>query len=197
MVFPKCAACSTSFKQWKGLRDHLLSGACPAPDKLKQLTEADAQGSAPERQQLATIRAELLELPQHQLCSYASRPAMILLNQRCLVCNFWTPDRTKVKSHFRQAHPGDVMSPTSPDHKQSAAPSCRAQPLTQQTLPKLVCSRHALSTLPRTWVFTTQQLRRHFLLASWSCDRLPSSPAYALVCLAGTKSDCSRQYRFQ
>ena len=104
---PKCAACSTSFKQWKGLRDHLLSGACPAPDKLKQLTEADAQGSAPETQQLATIREELLELPQHQLCSYASRPAMILLNQRCLVCNFWTPDRTKVKSHFRQAHPGD------------------------------------------------------------------------------------------
>ena len=29
---PVCAACNKSFKQWKGLRDHLLSGACPAPD---------------------------------------------------------------------------------------------------------------------------------------------------------------------
>ena len=104
---PKCAACDTSFKQWKGLRDHLLSGACPAPDKLQSLTNADAQGTAPETRQLAVIRTELLALPRHQLCSYASRPPMTLLNHRCLVCNFWTPDRTKVKSHFRQAHPGD------------------------------------------------------------------------------------------
>ena len=50
---------------------------------------------------------ELLGLPQHQLSSQASQPAADLLNHRCLVCNFWTPDRTKVKSHFRQAHPGD------------------------------------------------------------------------------------------
>ena len=104
---PKCAACSTTFKQWKGLRDHLLSGACPAPDKLQRLTEADAQGTAPETKQLAELRAELLVLPRHQICSYASRPMMTLLNRGCLVCNFWTPDRTKVKSHFRQAHPGD------------------------------------------------------------------------------------------
>ena len=130
---PKCAACSTSFKQWKGLRDHLLSGACPAPDKLKQLTEADAQGSAPETQQLATIREELLELPQHQLCSYASRPAMILLNQRCLVCNFWTPDRTKVKSHFRQAHPGDWA---------------RLHPATVQALPGLLDPHYQRSDVP-------------------------------------------------
>ena len=85
---PKCAACNSSFKQRKGLRDHLLSGACPAPDKLQQLTEADAQGTAPETKQPADIRAELLALPQHQICSYASRPTMTLLNQRCLFATF-------------------------------------------------------------------------------------------------------------
>ena len=26
---------------------------------------------------------------------------------RCLVCNFWTPDRSKVRSHFRPAHARD------------------------------------------------------------------------------------------
>ena len=31
---PVCAACNKSFKQWKGLRDHLLSGACPAPGRF-------------------------------------------------------------------------------------------------------------------------------------------------------------------
>ena len=56
---PKCAACGYSFKQWKGLRDRLLSGACPQPDQLKQLTEDDAKSSAPETRQLARLRTEL------------------------------------------------------------------------------------------------------------------------------------------
>ena len=104
---PKCAACGYSFKQWKGLRDHLLSGACPNPDRLKQPSDEDACSSAPETIQLAGPRTEVLGLPQHQLGSQACKPAAALLNHRCLVCNFCTPDRTKVKSHFRQAHPGD------------------------------------------------------------------------------------------
>ncbi|OLP96513.1 hypothetical protein AK812_SmicGene21236 [Symbiodinium microadriaticum] len=37
---PVCAACGRSFKQWKGLRDHLLSGACPAPDALRSITSS-------------------------------------------------------------------------------------------------------------------------------------------------------------
>ena len=92
-----CAACGTSFKQWKGLRDHLLSGACPAPEKLQRLTEEDAQGTAPETKQLAEFRTELQMLPRHQLCSYASRPMMTILNHRCLVCNFWTRTRAEVR----------------------------------------------------------------------------------------------------
>ena len=31
---PVCAACNKEFKQWKGLRDHLLSAACPRPAEL-------------------------------------------------------------------------------------------------------------------------------------------------------------------
>ena len=34
---PQCAACMRHFSQWKGLKDHLLSGACPEPEKLRQL----------------------------------------------------------------------------------------------------------------------------------------------------------------
>ena len=37
---PVCAACNKSFKQWKGLRDHLLSGACSAPDALRTITSS-------------------------------------------------------------------------------------------------------------------------------------------------------------
>ncbi|CAE7416550.1 RXLR78, partial [Symbiodinium sp. KB8] len=37
---PVCAACNKSFKQWKGLHDHLLSGACSAPDALRIITSS-------------------------------------------------------------------------------------------------------------------------------------------------------------
>ena len=104
---PKCAACHYFFKQWKGLRDHLLSGACPKPEVLQQLTEADAQSTSPETEQLAALRTALLGLPRHQLGHRVGQTDAALLNHRCLVCNFWAPDRTKVKSHFRQAHPRD------------------------------------------------------------------------------------------
>ena len=41
---PICAACGKEFKQWKGLRDHLLSGACTRPDRLRALsTTPEAQ----------------------------------------------------------------------------------------------------------------------------------------------------------
>ena len=46
---PICAACGKEFKQWKGLRDHLLSGACSRPDQLRSLSttpEAQVQSTA-------------------------------------------------------------------------------------------------------------------------------------------------------
>ena len=39
---PTCAACEKVFALWKGLKDHLLSGACSRPDILRHI---DAQHS--------------------------------------------------------------------------------------------------------------------------------------------------------
>ena len=44
---PKCAACLHVFNQWKGLRDHLLSGACPAPEALRKLASSSVVRSSP------------------------------------------------------------------------------------------------------------------------------------------------------
>ena len=40
-----------------------------------------------------------------QLAKHAALPSAQILQNRCVVCGFWTPDFTKVKSHIRQAHP--------------------------------------------------------------------------------------------
>ncbi|CAE7244681.1 RXLR78 [Symbiodinium sp. CCMP2456] len=104
---PQCAACLHIFKQWKGLRGHLLSGACPSPAKLRELSISSHAAEGPVAAALQAIRVDLAALPEHLLGVRARRPVNDVLNHRCLVCNFWTPDRTKVKSHFRQAHPQD------------------------------------------------------------------------------------------
>ena len=105
---PTCAACSRAFKQRKGLRDHLLPGACPEPDKLRRIKVTEASG---------TSNSDLLQLQELKRCVQGSSRAHLAqvaathmaqtLQHRCIVCGFWTPDRTKVKSHIRQAHPRD------------------------------------------------------------------------------------------
>ncbi|OLP88065.1 LINE-1 retrotransposable element ORF2 protein [Symbiodinium microadriaticum] len=103
---PVCAACGRSFKQWKGLRDHLLSGACPAPDALRSITSSGTlSNSSAEMLQLQELRREVQGSSRSQLAKQAALPSAQILQHRCVVCGFWTPDHTKVKSHIRQAHP--------------------------------------------------------------------------------------------
>ena len=94
---PICAACGKEFKQWKGLRDHLLSGACSRPDQLRSLsTTPEAQVQSEALMALASFRAKVQGSPK-----LASSPEAQELAQRCTICGFWTPDYTKVKSHLR------------------------------------------------------------------------------------------------
>ena len=101
---PICAACGKDFKQWKGLRDHLLSGACSRPDQLRSLsTTPEAQVQSEALMALASFRAKVQGAPKQSLGGLASSPEAQA--QRCTICGFWTPDHTKkVKSHLRQAH---------------------------------------------------------------------------------------------
>ena len=56
---PVCAACNTSFKQWKGLRDHLLSGACPGASGSQQVWRRVTEGaSVPESRTMIEHLAE-------------------------------------------------------------------------------------------------------------------------------------------
>ena len=136
---PVCAACNTSFKQWKGLRDHLLSGACPAPDALRTITSSGPlSSSSSDMLQLQELRREVQGSPRSQLAKQAALPSAQLLQRRCVVCGFWTPDHTKVKSHIRQAHPqvwqeiGEAAGPLCAGHsvqtiKGQPCPFCRRQ----------------------------------------------------------------------
>ena len=134
---PVCAACNKSFKQWKGLRDHLLSGACPAPDALRKITTSGTlSSSCTEMLQLQELRREVQGSTRSQLAKQAALPSAQVLQHRCVVCGFWTPDHTKVKSHIRQAHPqvwqetGEAAGPLCAGHsvhtiKGQSCPFCR------------------------------------------------------------------------
>ena len=136
---PVCVACNKSFKQWKGLRDHLLSGACPAPDALRNITSSGTlSSSSTEMLQLQELRREVQGSTRSQLAKQAALPSAQVLQHRCVVCGFWTPDHTKVKSHIRQAHPqvwqetGEAAGPLSAGHsvhtiKGQPCPFCRRQ----------------------------------------------------------------------
>ena len=136
---PVCAACNKSFKQWKGLRDHLLSGACPAPDALRKITSSGTlSSSSTEMLQLQELRREVQGSTRSQLAKQAALPSAQVLQHRCVVCGFWTPDHTKVKSHIRQAHPqvwqetGEAAGPLCAGHsvhtiKGQSCPFCRRQ----------------------------------------------------------------------
>ena len=134
---PVCAACSKSFKQWKGLRDHLLSGACSAPDALRTITSSGTlSNSSSDMLQLQEFRREVQSSLCTQLAKHAAKPSAQILQNRCVVCGFWTPDHTKVKSHIRQAHPqvwqeaGEAAGPLCAGHsvqtiKGQSCPFCR------------------------------------------------------------------------
>ena len=134
---PVCAACNKSFKQRKGLRDHLLSGACPAPDALRKITTSGTlSSSCTEMLQLQELRREVQGSTRSQLAKQAALPSAQVLQHRCVVCGFWTPDHTKVKSHIRQAHPqvwqetGEAAGPLCAGHsvhtiKGQSCPFCR------------------------------------------------------------------------
>ena len=134
-----CVACNRSFKQWKGLRDHLLSGACPAPDALRTITSSGTlSSSSSEMLQLQELRREVQRSTRSQLAKQAVLPSAQILQHRCVVCGFWTPDHTKVKSHIRQAHPqvwqeaGEAAGPLCAGHsvqtiKGQPCPFCRRQ----------------------------------------------------------------------
>ena len=136
---PALAKKKRSFKQWKGLRDHLLSGACPAPDALRTITSSGTlSSSSPEMLQLQELRREVQRSTRSQLAKQAVLPSAQILQHRCVVCGFWTPDHTKVKSHIRQAHPqvwqeaGEAVGPLCAGHsvqtiKGQPCPFCRRQ----------------------------------------------------------------------
>ena len=105
---PTCAACSKEFALWKGLKDHLLSGACPNPDALRAL---DARTFELHTQQGATevmhawSKAYLESTKDtHTVTQLARQHDSRHFVQHCVICGFWTPDHTKVKSHIHQEH---------------------------------------------------------------------------------------------
>ena len=99
---PQCAAC-----QMKGLKDHLLSGACSAPAELRALDDqaqpttastSSLSGLHPRQQRLHST------LQTHTAVELGREPASRELLAYCLICGFWTHDHGKIKFHIRQAH---------------------------------------------------------------------------------------------
>ena len=104
---PHCAACRKRFPQMKGLKDHLLSGACSAPAELRALDDQAQPTTAP-TSSLAGLhpRQQRLHstLQTHTAVELGRDPASRELLAYCLICGFWTHDHGKIKSHIRQAH---------------------------------------------------------------------------------------------
>ena len=105
---PTCAACHKHFALWKGLKDHLLSGACTEPETLRRI---DAQHS--ELLEKAGLTESVHPWSREHLTSTAGthtvtqlarQPASKRFVDHCVLCGFWTPDHTKVKSHLHQEH---------------------------------------------------------------------------------------------
>ena len=99
---PTRSACKTSFKQWPGLMSHLLSGACPCPQLLEALDKQDAPAVLPEA--LERINKEIGAASRAKLPTIAAGKDAQELNSQCVLCGFWTPDYTKLKSHIRKVH---------------------------------------------------------------------------------------------
>ena len=175
---PVCAACNKSFKQWKGLRDHLLSGACPAPDALRNITSSGTlSSSSTEILQLQELRREVQGSTRSQLAKQAALPSAQVLQHRCVICGFWTPDHTKVKSHIRQAHPqvwqetGEAAGPLCAGHsvhtiKRPVLPLLQAARVRQKEAPTAVC--RSFSSL----LVLATDTPPHFASGTWSSTTL-------------------------
>ena len=91
----------------KGLKDHLLSGACSAPAELRALDDQAQPTTAP-TSSLAGLhpRQQRLHstLQTHTAVELGREPASRELLAYCFICGFWTHDHGKIKSHIRQAH---------------------------------------------------------------------------------------------
>ena len=69
---PTCTACHMEFKLWKGLRNHLLSGACPEPSTLRDITQsADQQSHNHEMQKLQHLKKQVQGSPRSALGTVA------------------------------------------------------------------------------------------------------------------------------
>ena len=81
---------------------HLLSGACPEPNKLVAI---DGDGhAAPLAGPLEKLKQTPGNSARFQLPVVAKSADSQALISQCLQCGFWTPDYTKLKSHFRKVH---------------------------------------------------------------------------------------------
>ena len=99
---PTCRACQTSFKQWPGLMSHLLSGACPNPQRLQEMDE-DAEPSAL-LAPLERVKQAIADAPRHSLPKIASSQDAQDLASQCLQCGFWTPNYTKLVPRQEGSH---------------------------------------------------------------------------------------------
>ena len=105
---PTCAACNKQFALWKGLKDHLLSGACREPAAPRRIDALRLEESAAEAQ-LEPVhswsRKHLTSTANtHTATQLARQPTSKRLVDHCVLCGFWTPDHTEVKSHLHQEH---------------------------------------------------------------------------------------------
>ena len=105
---PTCAACHKHFALWKGLKDHLLSGACREPAALRRIDaqRLDEGAAAGQTEPVHPWSREHLTSTAgtHTATQLARQPASKRLVDHCVLCGFWTPDHTKVKSHLHQEH---------------------------------------------------------------------------------------------
>ena len=100
---PQCAACRKRFPQMKGLKDHLLSGACSAPAELRALDDqaqpttastSSLSGLHPRQQRLHST------LQTHTAVELGREPASRELLAYCLICGFWTHDHGKLNPTY-------------------------------------------------------------------------------------------------
>ena len=69
---PTCTACHMEFKLWKGLRNHLLSGTCPEPSTLRDITQsADQQSHNHEMQKPQHLKKQVQGSPRSALGTVA------------------------------------------------------------------------------------------------------------------------------
>ena len=112
-----------------------------------------------------------------QLAKQAALPSAQVLQHRCVICGFWTPDHTKVKSHIRQAHPqvwqetGEAAGPLCAGHsvhtiKGQSCPFCRRHVYDKKEAPTAVC--RSFSSL----LVLATDTPPHFASGTWSSTTL-------------------------